>query len=277
MARAEVCLMGIEFGSAAQPQQYAQQQDTAKDAANAQAAASQANVAAQTQANRPNVSTPFSQTQWSQDGAGNWTMNQSLSPQVQAAYGQMTPFSFDQFGQMPTGDGARQQAISAAYDQSASRLNPQFAQREEQLRAQLAAQGIDPNSEAGRGSMAQLTASRNDAFGGAMNSAIMQGTQAGESMFRQGMQGRQQAISEALRQRAMPMSDLQDLMGFTQQQPEFAKAGVAQAPDLLGAELGRLGIEQQDKQAYMEAGTERDKSMMQFINSLMGLFGKAAM
>lgn len=269
--------MGLEFGSAPQPQPYAQQQDTAKDAANAQAAASQANVAAQTQANRPNVNTPFSKTQWSQDANGNWTMNQSLSPQAQSAYDALGAFDFGKFGAMPTGDSARQQAIDASYAQATSRLNPMFAQREEAARANLANQGIDPNSPAGRGALAQLSAQRNDAYGGAMNSAILSGQQAGDSAFRNSMMSRQQSIAEALRQRGMPLEDMQKMMGFTAQQPDFAKAGQAQAPDLLGAELGRLGIEQQDKQAYMEAGTERDKSMMQFINSLMGLFGKAAM
>jgi hypothetical protein len=119
--------------------------------------------------------------------------------------------------------------------------------------------------------MAQLSAQRNDAFGGAMNSAIMQGTQAGESMFRQGMQGRQQSISEALRQRSMPMSDLQDLMGFTQQQPEFAKAGQTQAPDLLGAGLGSIGLSQENAKWKSQEETDRTKAAFDLISGFINM------
>lgn len=242
--------MGMEFNAGPKPQDY-------QPLAEQQAAQGAEAVAQQTQANRPDVFTPFSTTSWQQGPNGEWTMTQGLSPQVQAAYGNLKPFDLGQFGAMPTGDAARQQAIDAAYNQASARLTPQFAQREEQVRARLAAQGVDPGSEAGRRALSQLSAERNDAFGGAMNSAIMQGTQAGESAFRSGMMARQQAIAEALRQRNMPMEDLRALMGFTSQQPEFMGAGAAPTPDLLGAATARDAAEQRRYEAWLRGETER--------------------
>lgn len=257
--------MGQSFDAGPKPTDYTPlaQQD---------AAAGAAAVEAQTQANRPDINTPFSTTSWQRGPNGEWTLNQSLSPQVQAAYDQLKPFDFGQFGAMPTGEGARQQAIDAAYSQSASRLNPMFARREESVRAQLANQGVDPNSQAGRAAMAQLAAERNDAFGGAMNSAIAQGTQAGESVFRQGMMGRQQAIIEALRQRGMPMEDLKGLMGFSAQQPDFARANAAPTPELLRAAMAgdeaamrRYEAWQRGESERVRAGQEAVTGTMQFL------------
>jgi hypothetical protein len=238
--------------------------------------ASAASVAGQTQANRPDVTTPFSSTNWSQDGAGNWSMNQSLSPEAQSAYGAMKPFDFGQFGQVGTGDEARKQATDAAYAQSTSRLNPQWAQREESQRAQLANQGLDPNSEAARGANAQLAAGRNDAYGSAMNSAISQGREAGDSVFRNNMMGRQQAISEALRQRGMPLEDLRSMMGFTSQQPEFSRAGAAQTPDWLGATQAQgnygLGAWNATNQANADAWGGGMQAAGGLVNMLPALF-----
>lgn len=88
---------------------------------------------------------------------------------------------------MPDPTQARQQAIDAAFGQASSRLDPMWQQREEGMRTQLLNQGLTPGTEAYDKQMAALGQQRNDAYQGALNSAIMQGTDAGNALFRQGL------------------------------------------------------------------------------------------
>src|SRR5512140_2294144 len=97
----------------------------------------------QTQANRPNQQNAFGgQVNWQQGPGGQWTQTQgfggplgsaSARLQGQAAQNLGQPVDMSQF-QAGTGDAARQQAIDAAYQQATSRLDPQFAQRDNALR-----------------------------------------------------------------------------------------------------------------------------------------------
>lgn len=190
----------------------------------------------QTQANRPNQTNAFGgQVRWEQGPNGQWTQTQgfggllggassALQGQAAAALGQ--PADFSQFN-VGTGDEARQQAVDAAYQQAASRLDPQWAQREEQMRTQLLNQGLDPSSEAYQNAMGNLGRERNDAYSGAMNSAIGQGTAAGESAFRQNLMSAQANLANLLRGRQLPLEEMQQLQGLLQQ------AGVPQTNDLM--------------------------------------------
>lgn len=212
-------------------------------AAREQAQLGQQAIDAQTQANRPTQSGPFSTTgftigpdgkpiQTTQLGAG-------LQPSSDLAQKQLA----DALRRgLPTGDEARQQAIDAAFGQSQSRLNPAFEQRERALRAQLTNQGLDPTSEAFQTELANFGRERTDAIQSALNSAIGQGTAAGESIFRQGLASQQ-----------APIQTLQGLLGLTAQ-PGFERAGVAAPPDLLGA----LGLQSQ-------ADLERFKRHMELL------------
>lgn len=206
-----------------------------------QAKSSAGAVAQQTQANRPNVSTPFGSTQWSQDRNGNWTMNNSLSPEVQAAQQQMGAMDWGQFGQVGSGDAARDQAITSAFDQAKSRLDPMWQQRESAMQTQLANQGLDPNSQAARAAMGQLGSQRNDAYTSAMASAIAGGNEAGNNVFRNNMMSRQQAISEALRRSSQPMDALRAAQGF------------APSTNFMGAQAA-------DPTQYMRAGESQDNA-----------------
>lgn len=208
--------------------------------------------------NRPNQANAFgSTTQWSIGPDGTPQVTQGFGGpfaglatglQQQAAQAGASPLDFSQFGELGTGDTARQQAIDAAYGQSASRLNPMFEQREAAERSRLLNAGIPEGSQAFNTAMGNFARERNDAFQGALNSAIGQGTQAGQAVFQQNLQGRQQAISEALRRRGQPLQELQALQGFLGQ-PNFAQAagpnllGAAQAQDQYGLDAWRLGNE----------------------------------
>jgi len=284
-------------------------------AADATAQASQRAVNQQTQANRPNQSNPWGNSTWQQGPNGQWTQRTTLNPMDQASLdsqrwtqlgasnlandymnqAQANPLNVNQvaggqsltggpiqggldfgsLGGMPQAQAMNQAGVDAVYNQATSRLDPQFAQREESMRAQLANQGLDPGTEAYNAEMGNFTRGRNDAYSGAMNNAITQGAQIGSSMFGQGMQARQQGASEigqagnfanaaqgqgfgqnaqaqsfqnALHQQGItdqttaaqfPVAMAQQaLAGQQVQNPQFAQfsqAGQAQSPNYLGA------------------------------------------
>lgn len=216
-------------------------------AATKQAQASQQATGQQTAANRPNQASPFGFSNWTQGPDGSW--NQSLGfngplgdasagLNTQAAANMASPMDWSQFGALDDGSAAREQAINASFNAQASRLNPMFANREASMRTQLANQGLDPNSQAARGASSDLNASRNDAFSGAMNSAIREGTQAQQATFNQNMMARQQQIAEALRRRGQPMEEMAGLQRMLQM-PGFMGAGQAQVPEYLRALMGQ--------------------------------------
>ena len=205
-----------------------------KGAAAAEAAQSKANTAAQTQANRPNISTNTVSSQWTQGPDGQWTMTNTASPELRAAQQKANSVDFSKLGAIDDGSKARDQAITGAYNQASMRLNPQFQQADAKMRSRLAAQGLDPNSQAARGAESQLSANKNDAYGAAMNSAIAQGTSAGDSAFRNSMSARNQQLSEMLKSSGMDLETMnksQNLM----QTPAFQRAGEAQQAELLKA------------------------------------------
>lgn len=140
----------------------------------------------QTQANRPDQASPWGSSEWTKDAKGNWTQNVNLSGQM----GQTNDLLQQQahinaLRGIDTGEQTRDKVITSAYDQSASRLNPQWQQRDELLASTLANQGLDPNSQAYRNAMRQQGQQRNDAYSSAMANAIAQGTSAQQAQFQQ--------------------------------------------------------------------------------------------
>lgn len=220
-------------------------------AAGQQAQASQRAVEEQTQQNRINQNNGFATTTYGPEGqqtsfngplAG---LNSNL--QGQAAQAMSTPFSLSSLPPLINGEQARQQAIDAAYGDASKRLDPRFAQQEQALKAQLAGQGLAPGSQAYNDALASFSAQKNDAYGGAMNGAIQQGTAAGNALFSQSMQARQNALMEQLRSRGQAFGELQGLQGLTQQQG-YNQAGRAETPQYLQA-AGMQGA--QDWQRYV--------------------------
>lgn len=249
-----------------------------KGAAEQTAQSGQQNINAQTLANRPNTSGPFSFQNWNQGPDGSWQLNSGLSGGLGNAMGSLSNQAGQSLGQqldpslfnpVGNGDAARDQAITGAYNQATSRLDPQFAKRDEQTRAQLANQGLDPNSQAARSSMAQLGRDRNDAYGSAMNSAIGQGTQAGQAVFGEDMQAHQQALADALQQRNAPLSEISQLSGLAQGGPQFNQAGVAAPTDFSGATAQAGNWQMQDAQM-------RNQFWGDLAGGLTGLAGSAA-
>jgi hypothetical protein len=202
-------------------------------------------VREQTAANRPDQFGPFGSSQWSQGADGAWTQNVSLAPGLQQGADNLMSQIGSQ-GPVGTGDDARNQAIDAAYNQAKSRLDPQWQQREQSTRAMLAAQGLDPGSEAFGAEMGNFGRGENDAYSSAMASAIGQGTAAGHIAFQDNLAAANN-----------PFQQLQSLQGLANP-GGFVAAGRTQAPELMNAlgqqyqgQLGAYGQQQAGKNSQM--------------------------
>lgn len=207
-------------------------------AAQAQANQSQQNTQSQTQANRPDQNTAFGYSNWYQGPDGQWHQqtgfNGALGGAAQGLEAQLAANAGHPFD---NGSAARDQAIQSAYTQSTSRLDPRFNQAQEQLQAQLANEGLDPNSAAYRNAMQQFSQQRNDAYQGAMNSAIGQGTAAQQATF-----------GENLQAQMAPFQQLEALNGLGGM-PSFMGANRADPAQLLAAmtAYGNFSLGQADQ------------------------------
>ena len=241
----------------------------------------------QTWANRPDQENAFgSSLRWEQGPDGRWRQVQSFGGQMGSTVGSLqdalskalsSPLDLSGLPQVESGEAARDKAIESAYGQATSRLNPQWQQREQAMASQRANQGLDPNSQAYRSAMRAAGQERNDAYGGAMSSAIAQGREAGESVFRTSSAARQQALTEALKQRGLPMEELQAMQGFLQQ-PGFQQAGRADPTNYLQAAIaqGAQGLGQQEfdlrrRLADEGMGSDVIAGIMRTIASIAGL------
>lgn len=236
-------------------------------AAQQQADQQNALVDKQTQQNRINQYNPYASLTYGPDGSQQFAFNGAMgglnqSLQQQAAQAMGTPFSLSGLPQAPDAGGAREQAINAAYGSATSRLDPMFQQREADTRTRLMNQGLQPGSEAYEREMGQLGRDRSDAYNQALSGAIGQGTAAGSALFQQGMQSRQQALEEMLRQRGQAFGELGQMNGLMGMQG-YNQAGLGQGANLLGAaglqenaNFGRWQTQQQMLADIIGSGTQ---------------------
>lgn len=238
--------------------------------------ASQDSINQQTAANRPTQNTPWASTNWQQGPDGQWTQTTNFSGplagassavQQQLAASLGTPLDFSGLPQVGSGEDARNQAIESAYSQATSRLDPQWQQRESAERTRLLNQGLSEGSEAFRNAMSDFSRQRNDAYGSAMNSAIGQGTAAGQALFGQNMAARQNALSEMLRARGQPMAEAQALQGFLAM-PGFTNSGAYSPTDYLGAAMGQHNAAMQGWQAQNQANADIFTGGMRLASTL---------
>lgn len=268
-------------------------QETEKDSSASKDAANWQNSL-----NRPNITTPYASQTWKWDpktgqsymttgfnGAMADTSNALMS---QAAANMSQPFDWSQFGAVPelgafgNGDEARQQAIDSAYSQATSRLDPMYQQREDAMRTRLLNQGLTEGSEAYNQQMAALGRERNDAYTGAMNMAIGQGTAAGDSVFRNNLAAaqarygsdttaRQTALAEALRARGMPLEEMGSMQNFLSM-PGYSNATGYQSPQYLNSAIAQDNAKLGQWQATNQATSDMWNSMMQFGGTLASMY-----
>lgn len=193
--------------------------------------------------NHPNQSTPFASSQWTQGPNGQWNQTVGLSGGLQQGADNLMQQIGNQ-GPIGTGDDARNQAITAAYDQAASRLDPQWSQRGESLKADLANQGLPAGSEAWGAEMGNFGRDRNDAYSSAMANAIGQGTAAGHVAF-----------ADNLAAANNPFQQLGMLQGLTQQPGAPGGANYLSAGNLgYQGDLNKYGIQQGGKNSLLSGG-----------------------
>src|SRR5216684_3273727 len=205
------------MGSKASPPGFAQpgqQGSPYQQAAEAQAAQSHVGMQG-----------PVGQSGWTQGPNGQWTQSQQFTGPFQQAFQGLGSQIAGQKG-LDYGADARQGAENAAYGAATSRLDPMFAQREQGERSMLAAQGLDPGSEAAQAEMGNFNRGRNDAYSQAQRFAVGQGQQA-----------QQQAFGQSVTAQQLPYQQLQQLMGLL---GGAQGVGSAQAPNYLAA----LGLNQ---------------------------------
>jgi hypothetical protein len=225
----------------------------------------------QTSNNRLNTSNPFSSQTFNPDGSTSTQFTGGLGQAATGLQGQVAgmaqPMDWSRFGQVGSGDQARDQAINGAYSQATSRLDPQWNQRMDQSRTQLLNQGLDPTSEAYKNQMQDLSMQRNDAYSGAMNGAIAQGTAAGDSAFRNNFMSNQANRANALQERGLPMQEMQQLMGF------LGQPGYGQDNTSLAGAMGSAGIAQQAAAAKQRDDEARAAQEAGIAQAGMGVAG----
>lgn len=130
--------------------------------------------------------------------------------------------SYDSLGARPeASEATRQQIQDALYGQYASRLNPEWTNKENDLNSRLAAQGITQGSEAYNREMDTMGRSKNDAYDQARRSATADSTNEMAKLFGMEMAGRQQGVSELNTLHKQPLEDLALMSGVTAQQNQI--------------------------------------------------------
>jgi hypothetical protein len=175
------------FASSSDPYVQAAQATTAGNIAGAQQA---------TAANRVNQSTPYANLQYQQTGTdayGNpiWSANQSLNPQFQGSLGniaqnvqQTTQNAFNPTNLPSMGINPGEEYSSAIM----RRLQPQVAMQQKQFDAQMANQGIPPETEAYSNAKRAFDQQQNDLLTSAQISGIGVGQTANQQAFNQQLQ-----------------------------------------------------------------------------------------
>lgn len=230
-------------------------------AAKSQSAGSIGTALANNIMSHPNVNTPLGSQTWKQTGSTgidipglghidlpNYTQNVQMSPEQQKLYQQQTGLSSGLYGQAAnslTPDTSGIQGIQdKAYSAFTSRLDPQWTQREQMQKTQLANQGLVPGGEAYTNAMRDFNSARNDAYQQAQLGAI-------------------QTIPTAIQARDMPLNELNALRTGSQvNMPQFQQTqypGQAQGPNVLGAAQNQAQWQQamyNQQQATANANTQ---------------------
>ncbi len=125
-------------------------------------------------------------------------------------------FNYDSAPAMPTANEAtRQRVEDALYGRSTARLDPRFAQGQDQLNSSLAAQGITQGSEAYNRELQNFNNAKNDAYSSAMNDAITGSDDAMQRLFGMELRARQQGVNEANTLRMLPTQEAVALAGIS--------------------------------------------------------------
>jgi hypothetical protein len=231
-------------------------------------------------ANRPNQSTPFGSSTWTQNPDGTWSQNVQFGGPLAGAFQNIgnqfasatsSPLDFSSAPALQYGEDARKAAVDAAFGQASSRLDPMWQAREDAARTRLINQGLDPSSEAFRTEMDTMGRQRNDAYTSALNMAIGRGAEDAGQMFNQSATARQMAVAEMLRKRSQPLAELAQMQGFLQQptfNPATGMVEAARAEDAYALENKKL-----ENEGWSDLFGGLTGGLLGFLN-LPGILGK---
>jgi len=138
------------------------------------------------------------------------------------------------------------------YELGSKRLDPRFAQEEDSLRTRLINQGIREGTPAYKAEMSRLTEGKNDAY-----NALL-------------LQGRGQAVQEALTERNAPINEITALMSGSQvSMPNFVNPNSSTIPT-----TDTAGIINQDYSNRMGAYNQQMSQWNSTVGGLMGMGGQ---
>lgn len=124
--------------------------------------------------------------------------------------------------------GQIKQAQDAAYNAQSQYLDPQFAQQQQQLTSQLAAQGITQGSDAYNNAIKNFGATKNQAYQGASDAAVSAGNQLQNQLFGQNLSANNQLFGQAATQGNFTNSAQNQLFGQNATGAAFNNAAAAQ-------------------------------------------------
>lgn len=230
--------------------------------------------------NNPNVISPYG-TQTVTYNGNDPTVTQTFSPEQQKLYEQQTAVkqalgglglqgadalkailgrNLDLSG-MPQAPGSYDNVRQNVIDAMMGRANKGFAQREDDVRSQLIAQGIRPGTEAYSREMTRIDQARNDA----RQQADIAGGAEAQRAYGMDAERRRTAIAELLSQRQVPLNEITALMSGSQVNNPFSQAQVYQGGANVAPAPMTLPFEARMNQYNAQAGN--------YGNMMSGLFG----
>lgn len=185
------------------------------------------------------------------------------------------PLDFSKLGAAPNPQdylNPNQQVVDALYGTQTSRLNPQWDQERTRLETQLQNQGItlQTNPMAYANAFSQYNNARTDAFQQALAQAMGMGVTQSNNAFNQGMQSRQQGISELLTQHNQPINELAAILGSSPgvQTPNFGSVpGAGVNP------VNTMGAAQSAYDAQQNTFNQGQANSRSNVGALAGLAG----
>jgi hypothetical protein len=188
-----------------------------------------------------------------------------------------SPIDYSGMPQLPSGsqlNQTRQNVSDALYGRQSAYLDPQFNQAEDAERTRLANQGFQVGTEGFSRAMGDFNLAKQRAYSDARDSAIAQSGSEMSRDYGMGLSSRQQAISEALAQRQLPLNMIAALSGGQQVgMPSFPGAPGGQSvpgTDYLGAAAQQGGANLQNY--GIQSGQYNSQ-----MGGLYGLLGNAAL
>lgn len=222
----------------------------------------------------PDGSLTYNQTGWNSfvDSTGKtvnipkFTATTTLSPQQQAIKAQTDAASLN-LGTIANDQSAflkdylgkpidlnNEEVESRLYDLGSKRLDPGFARQEEALRTRLANQGVQEGSEAWKAAFDNFSSGKSDAY----NSLLLN--------------GRQQAVQEALTERNQPLNEIIGLLSGSQvQTPQFVST-----PQTNVAGVDYAGLVSDKYKADTAAAQSKMGGLFGLLSAPFGMFSFGA-